>query len=162
MPVREAVLRLLVLLLFGNVRLDKVLIVADLVLGDAHVHQLLQQRLERRVRVVEGKRNIAVPVRLLGHGRRGGVICVGQVRDVRVRDVGAEACVRAWGALGLCVSLAGLDLLVEAGGLLLVGEGEAGHARFELEGVEEGAVVVVLEAVVELLVPDDAFVALFP
>lgn len=54
------------------------------------------------------------------------------------------------------VLLALVHLLDEGLGLLLVGEGQAGGALLELEGVEEGAVLVVGEALVDLLVPDDA------
>lgn len=58
----------------------------------------------------------------------------------------------------VCVLLAIVDLLLERLGLLLVGEGEACLAVLELEGVEEDAILVVCEGVVDLLVPDDATV----
>lgn len=49
-----------------------------------------------------------------------------------------------------------IHLLLELLGLLLVDEGEAGETFFQLEGVEEGAVLIVGEGVVDFLVPDDA------
>lgn len=49
-----------------------------------------------------------------------------------------------------------LHLLDKRLGLLFVREGESGGAIFELECVEEGAVLVVREIVIDLLVPDHA------
>lgn len=49
-----------------------------------------------------------------------------------------------------------LDLLEEVAGLLVVGKGEASNAVFDLKRVEEDAVVVVLEAFVDLLIPQHA------
>lgn len=63
-------------------------------------------------------------------------------------------------ALGFCVLVARLDFLVEASSLLLIGKRETGHAVLELEGVEKGPIVVVSEALVELLIPDHALVGL--
>lgn len=54
------------------------------------------------------------------------------------------------------VLLAVVHLLLERLGLLLVGEREAGKAVLELKCVEEDAVLVVGEGVVDLLIPDDA------
>lgn len=56
------------------------------------------------------------------------------------------------------ILLALVHLLLKRLGLLLVGKGEAGEALFQLKGVEEGAVLVVGEGVVDLLIPDDAAV----
>lgn len=47
-----------------------------------------------------------------------------------------------------------IHLLLESFRLFLVGEGQASHAVFKLEGVEEGSVLVVLEGIIDLLVPD--------
>lgn len=62
--------------------------------------------------------------------------------------------------LALCVLvgilLAVVELLLEGPSLLLVGKRQAGQAVLELERVEEDAVLVVREGVVDLLVPDDA------
>ena len=46
-----------------------------------------------------------------------------------------------------------VHLLPELFGFLVVGEGETGEAAFELEGVEEDAVLVIGEGVVDLLIP---------
>lgn len=63
-------------------------------------------------------------------------------------------------ALGFCVLVARLDLIVEAGSLLFIGEGEGAHTILEFEGMEEGPLVVVPEALIELLVPDYALTGL--
>ncbi len=61
---------------------------------------------------------------------------------------------------GLCLCvLAGVlfplvHLLLEGARLLLVDEGQAGHALFQLKGMEKGTVLVILERIVDLLVPD--------
>jgi hypothetical protein len=59
--------------------------------------------------------------------------------------------------LGVLVGVlfAVVELLLERLGLLLVGEGQAGQTVLELKRVEEDAVLVVGEGVVDLLVPDD-------
>jgi hypothetical protein len=51
-----------------------------------------------------------------------------------------------------------VHLLLERLRLLLVRKRESGQTFFELEGVEEDAILVVREGVVYLLVPDDATV----
>lgn len=53
------------------------------------------------------------------------------------------------------ILLALIDLFLELLCFFLVCKGQAGHAFFQLKGVEEGPVLVVLEGVVDLLVPDD-------
>lgn len=53
----------------------------------------------------------------------------------------------------VCILLPIVHLLLERLGLLLVGEGEACQAVFELEGVEEDAILVISKGVVDLLVP---------
>lgn len=85
------------------------------------------------------------------------VVVQPQMRHVRMCDMGREPTSRA-AALGLCVLVACLDFLVEAGRFLFIGKREAGHALLELECVEEGSVMVVPEAFIELLVPDYALV----
>ena len=54
------------------------------------------------------------------------------------------------------VLLAIVELLLKCPGLLLIGKGQAGQTVLELKGVEEDAVLVVGEGVVDLLVPNDA------
>ena len=54
------------------------------------------------------------------------------------------------------VLFAVVELLLERLGLLLVGKRQAGEAVLELKGVEEDAVLVVGEGVIDLLVPNDA------
>lgn len=88
------------------------------------------------------------------------VAAVAQMRHVRMWDMAREHGGRA-ATLGFCVLVARLDLLVEASRLLFVGKREAGHAFLELEGVEEGPVVIVPEALVELLVPDHILAGLW-
>ena len=56
------------------------------------------------------------------------------------------------------VLLAVVHLLLERLGLFLVRKGQPGLAFFQLKRVEEDAVLVVREGVVDLLVPDDAAV----
>lgn len=51
-----------------------------------------------------------------------------------------------------------IHLFLELLRLLLIGKAQAEAAILALEGVEEGAVLEVLEAVVDLLIPDDAAV----
>lgn len=72
------------------------------------------------------------------------------------------ACVARGNAVeGFCprllvgVLFALVDLLLELFRLLLVGKAESSQAVFELEGVEEDAVLVVVPCVVDLLVPYD-------
>ena len=61
-------------------------------------------------------------------------------------------------ALGVlvCVLFAVVELLLEGPSLLLVGKRQAGEAVLELKRVEEDAILVVGEGVVDFLVPDDA------
>jgi heme/copper-type cytochrome/quinol oxidase subunit 4 len=56
------------------------------------------------------------------------------------------------------VLLAFVHLLLELLCFLLIAKRQAGQTVLELEGVEEGTVLVVLERVVDFLVPDDAAV----
>jgi len=49
-----------------------------------------------------------------------------------------------------------IHLLFELLCFLLVSKGQAGQTVLELKGVEKGTVLVVLEGVVDFLVPDDA------
>lgn len=58
----------------------------------------------------------------------------------------------------VCILLSFVHLLLELLGFLLICERQAGQTVLELEGVEEGTVLVVLEGVVDFLVPDDAAV----
>lgn len=61
------------------------------------------------------------------------------------------------------VLFAVVELLLERLGLLLVGKRQAGETVLELKGVEEDAVLVVGEGVVDLLVPyDTATLGLHP
>lgn len=48
-----------------------------------------------------------------------------------------------------------IDLLLELLGLLVVDEGKAGQAVFQLKGVKEDPVLVVLEGIIDLLIPYD-------
>ena len=57
-----------------------------------------------------------------------------------------------------CVLFAFIHFLLELPCLFLVDEGQAGHTLFELEGMEEGSVLVVLESVIYFLIPDNASV----
>lgn len=56
----------------------------------------------------------------------------------------------------VCILLAFVHLLLELLGFLLICKRQAGETVLKLECVEEGAVLVVLEGVVDFLVPDDA------
>ena len=67
--------------------------------------------------------------------------------------VGAEG-LRSCSLAGIFLSL--IHLLLELLCLLLVHKREACQTLFEFERVEEGSVLVVLESVVDLLVPNDA------
>lgn len=58
----------------------------------------------------------------------------------------------------MCILLALVHLLLELLCFLLIGKRQTGQAVLELKGVEEGTVLVVLERVVDFLVPDDAAV----
>lgn len=55
----------------------------------------------------------------------------------------------------MCILLALVHLLLELLCFLLIGKRQTGQAVLELKGVEEGTVLVVLERVVDFLVPDD-------
>jgi hypothetical protein len=48
-----------------------------------------------------------------------------------------------------------IHLLLELSGFFLVDKGQTGDTLFELEGMEKGAVLVVLEGIIDFLVPDD-------
>lgn len=160
-------LHLLVGLALLDVELDEIGILLDLVLGDAHGQQLLEQRLPRGVARVDCRRLCG-----RGDGRRGDyglrLLVVGLVpvaEDAAQQTVGLlRTRVRSGslGAKGLVagvlvgVLLAVVHLLLEGAGLLLVGEGEGGQAAVDLKGVEEDAVLVVGELVVDLLVPQHA------
>ena len=56
----------------------------------------------------------------------------------------------------VCILLAFVHLLLELLCFLLISERQAGQTVLELECVEEGTVLVILEGVVDFLVPDDA------
>ena len=56
----------------------------------------------------------------------------------------------------VCILLAFVHLLLELLGFLLICKRQTGKTILELEGVEEGTVLVILEGVVDFLVPDDA------
>jgi hypothetical protein len=78
-----------------------------------------------------------------------------------IRDRPTAPCCRSKGLVLrvlVGVLLAVVHLLLERLGLLLVGEGQPCLAFFQLERVEEDAILVVRERVVDLLVPDDATV----
>ena len=49
-----------------------------------------------------------------------------------------------------------LNLLHEVLGFFFIGKGQAGKTFFKLEGVEEGPILIVGEAIVDFLVPYDA------
>ena len=178
-------LGLLIVLLLLNIQLDEVCILLDLVLCDTHCQQLLQQGLPRGVCGIDGgapcawragvaalRRRHHVHARRRHHGlrrwRRVGRMPVAEQASQEAMSVALPVGGRPAGSCGgaerlvLCVLvgvlLAVVDLLLERLGLLLVGEGEGGQAVLELEGVEEDAVLVVGEVVVDLLVPDDATV----
>lgn len=51
-----------------------------------------------------------------------------------------------------------VHLLLEFLGFLLIYKGKSSEAVFELKGVEEGSVLIVVERVIDLLVPDDSTV----
>jgi hypothetical protein len=54
------------------------------------------------------------------------------------------------------ILLAFVHLLLELLCFLLISKRQAGQTILELKGMEEGSVLVVLEGVVDFLVPDDA------
>ena len=133
---------------------DKVLVAFNLILGDAHLCQCLHQpgplwRLEvdvagsrtcrldtdRHLRRLDG----SLPLALL----------VGLARPTAKQslDLAAESLVA--GSLG-----AGLDLGYKVGGLLLVRKAKRSHILRHFERVKVGPVLVVEDAVVELLVPE--------
>lgn len=76
---------------------------------------------------------------------------------VFVTGVGARGGAAERSGLGglACVLLALVHLFLELLGLLLIDKAEAGHAVLELEGVEEGPVLVVAPRVEYLLIPYD-------
>ena len=58
----------------------------------------------------------------------------------------------------VCILLAFVHLLLELLCFLFICKRQAGQTVLELKGVEEGSVLVVLEGIVDFLVPDDAAV----
>ena len=83
---------------------------------------------------------------------------------VGCRRAGACGCAEGF-VLGVLVGIlfAVVELLLECLGFLLVGKRQAGQTVLELKGVEEDAVLVVREGVVDLLVPyDTATLGLHP
>lgn len=58
--------------------------------------------------------------------------------------------------LGLGILGAIRDLLEQIAGLAFIREGEANETLITFEGVEEGAILIVLEALVKLMLPDDS------
>lgn len=82
------------------------------------------------------------------------------IPTVRSRAIGTSSGHPKRLALGIlmCVLFAFVHFLLELLRLLLVGEGQAGETLLEFEGVEESAVLIVREGVVDLLVPNDAAV----
>lgn len=68
----------------------------------------------------------------------------------------ASAAERLVSRILVCVFLAFIHLLLELLRFLFIRERQAGQAILELKGMEEGAVLVVLECVVDFLVPYDA------
>lgn len=66
------------------------------------------------------------------------------------------------GSKGLCFGLLAcilfplIHLFLECPRLFLVYERQASHTLFQLEGMEKGAILVVLESVIDFLVPDHA------
>jgi hypothetical protein len=51
------------------------------------------------------------------------------------------------------ILLSVVDLFYEGLGFLLIYEGQGSHAVFKLEGVEEDTVLIILESIVDLLIP---------
>lgn len=181
----NSISHLLGLFLFDIV-LDEVGILLDLVLSDAHLEQLIQNRppcwigqvnstacaalwsrWKRIPRTVDGLGNnglgllrlsrdgtVPVPTKKIAHAA---VVFVRAPRDI---DLASSDGRSKW--LCLCL-LAGIllplvHLLLELPCFFLVDERQAGHALFELEGMEKGTVLVILEGVIDLLVPDDTSV----
>lgn len=83
------------------------------------------------------------------------------IRD-RCRSISASRIERRCLGLFARILLSFVHFLLELLGFFLVDEGETGEAVFELKGVEEGAVLVVREGCVDLLVPDDTSVGRLP
>jgi hypothetical protein len=174
-------LHLLVCLALLNVQLDEIGVLLDLVFRDAHSQQLFQQRLPRRVARVDCRAPRAADVGLArGGGRndagrddglwllRGGrrlsvskqtaqqTVALVSVRRSRASPAAHRRAEGLVPSVLVGVLLAVVHLLLERLGLLLVGEGEPREAVLKLKGMEEDAVLVVGEGVVDLLVPDDA------
>jgi hypothetical protein len=83
--------------------------------------------------------------------------------DARIlKSVGlsGEECEGLGSCAFICLLLSLVDLLLKRLGFLLVGKRQPHGTAFDLEGMEEGAVLVVGEGVEYLLVPDDAAVCL--
>lgn len=68
-------------------------------------------------------------------------------------SIGASCSKRLVPRVLVRVLLPVVDLLDECLGFLLIHKGQSSHAMFQLEGVEEDAVLIVLEGVVDFLVP---------
>ena len=78
------------------------------------------------------------------------------------RDIDLSSSNRRSERLCLClltgILLALIHFLLELPCFFLVDKGQAGHALLELEGMEKGAILVILEGVIDFLVPDDTSV----
>jgi hypothetical protein len=182
-----------------EVGLNEACVLLQLVLGDAHGQQLIEDLLHSRIGHVEVvRRRRAGGCGLDGHlarrydglgwrlGRLRVAVSRQQITQAKARfarsgnsihrgsiawrnDAGRVTMSLSDGtAKGLvsrilvCILLALVHLLLELLCFLFVGKGQTGQTLFELKGVEKGAVLVVLERVVNLLVPDDTAVGRLP
>lgn len=144
-------------------------VVLDIFLTDAHLVQLLKEILPFRINVLDVKALVGVPSDMAKMPKVRGKADLGFVqfafRALLLLLAAKEATLsRLWSSarrsigrrLGFLESLAVGDLLVEYACLLVIRERKGGQAVIDRKGVEEGALLVVLKVLVQLLFPNDA------
>ena len=137
---------------------DEALVLSDVLFADAEISKLLEQRLPRGIDVFRAEAVL---------GREAHVSYVFEARrgtDHGLVDLSAGSAFFLLGgggaAFGLCVLGAIADLLEEVVGLAVIRKRKADQAFVAFEGVEEGTILIVLEIVVQFVLPNDASSAL--
>jgi len=143
-------------------------VVLDIFLTDAHLVQLLKEILPFRINVLDVKALVGVPSDMAKMPKVRGKADLGFVQfafgALLLLLAAKEAALsRLWSSagrsigrrLGFLECLAVGDLLVKDACFLLIRKRKGGQAVVDGKGVEEGALLVVLKVLVQLLFPND-------